>query len=86
MGQIQKAMEVYEKAMDIAPDNDEAKQGRLSFGPPYITIQRVQVSDKHKFPQRTSTCIDINCKFLKNIFCVLFGASFRQFLVHKFFL
>ncbi len=31
MGQIQKAMEVYEKAMDIAPDNDEAKQGRLSF-------------------------------------------------------
>jgi len=27
MGQIQKAMEVYEKAMDIAPDNDEAKQG-----------------------------------------------------------
>jgi hypothetical protein len=31
MGQIQKAMEVYEKAMDIAPDNDEAKQGRLSL-------------------------------------------------------
>jgi hypothetical protein len=31
MGQIQKAMEVYEKAMDIAPDNDEAKQGRLLF-------------------------------------------------------
>ena len=28
MGQIQKAMDVYEKAMDIAPDNDEAKQGR----------------------------------------------------------
>ncbi len=31
MGQIQKAMEVYEKAMDIAPDNDEAKQGRHFF-------------------------------------------------------
>lgn len=27
MGQIQKAMDVYEKAMEIAPDNDEAKQG-----------------------------------------------------------
>jgi hypothetical protein len=31
MGQIQKAMEVYEKAMDIAPDNDEAKQGGHFF-------------------------------------------------------
>jgi hypothetical protein len=28
MGQIQKAMDVYEKAMEIAPDNDEAKQGK----------------------------------------------------------
>lgn len=27
MGQIQKAMDVYEKAMDIAPDSEEAKQG-----------------------------------------------------------
>jgi hypothetical protein len=27
MGQIQKAMDVYETAMELAPDNDEAKQG-----------------------------------------------------------
>lgn len=27
MGKIQKAMEVYEKVMEISPDSDEAKQG-----------------------------------------------------------
>jgi hypothetical protein len=42
MGQIQKAMEVYEKAMDIAPDNDEAKQGRHFFSrDPDSTFQGV---------------------------------------------
>jgi hypothetical protein len=38
MGQIQKAMDVYEKAMEIAPDNDEAKQGTRTVPVPYPTL------------------------------------------------
>ena len=44
MGQIQKAMDVYEKAMEIAPDNDEAKQGMFSIFSIEILVDLLIVS------------------------------------------